>query len=254
MDLGLAGKRALVTGGTRGIGRAIAGHLAAEGCAVGICARGAAAIGPTLDALAATGAAATTGAAVDVRERAKLEAWVGEAAEALGGVDILIVNVSGFGVTGDDAGWRDAFEVDMLASFHTVTAARPWLEASDAGAIVAISSIAAIEFFGGARPYNALKAALITYVSNLANELAPLGVRANSVSPGTIYFEGGVWHDRERNAPEAYAQALASNPTGRMGTPDEVAKAAVFLASPAASFITGTNLIVDGGLTRRVQF
>ena len=254
MDLGLAGKRALVTGGTRGIGRAIAMHLAAEGCAVGVCARGGAAIAPTLEALEGVGAAAATGAAVDVRDRAGLEAWIGEAAAALGGIDVLVVNVSGFGVGADDSAWRDAFEIDMLASVHTVAAARPWLEKSDAGAIVAISSIAAVEFFGGARPYNALKAALITYVSNLSNELAPAGVRANAVSPGTIYFEGGVWHDRKRNAPEVYEGALAANPMGRMGDPDEVAKAAVFLASPAASFVTGTNLIVDGGLTRRVQF
>ncbi len=254
MDLGLSGKRALVTGGTRGIGRAIAEYLAADGCAVGICARGEAALAPTLEALKTRGAAAVRGAALDVRDRGSLAAWIDDSAAAFGGVDILIVNVSGFGVTSDEAGWRDAFEIDMLASFNTVTAARPHLERSDAGAVVAISSIAAIEFFGGARPYNALKAALITYISNLANELAPKGVRANSVSPGTIYFEGGVWHDRQLNAPEVYEGALAANPMGRMGGPDEVARAAVFLASPAASFITGTNLIVDGGLTRRVQF
>ena len=254
MDLGLAGKRAVVTGGTRGIGRAIAEHLAAEGCAVGICARGAAAIRPTCDRLRELGAPAATGAAVDVRDRARLEDWIAAAAAELGGVDILVVNVSGFGTTANEAGWRDAFEVDMLASFNTVEAARPHLESSGAGSVVAISSIAAVEFFGGARPYNALKAALLAWVSNLSKELAPAGVRANSVSPGTIYFEGGVWSERERNAPEAFARALAANPMGRMGAPDEVAKAAAFLASPAASFITGANLVVDGGLTRRVQF
>lgn len=254
MDLGLKGKRAAVTGGTRGIGRAIAEQLAAEGCAVAVCARGEAAIVPTLEALTARGAPAVSGAAVDVRDRERLTAWADESAAALGGLDILVANVSGFGVAGDDAAWRDAFEVDMLATVHSVAAARPHLEKSDAGAIVAISSIAALEFFGGARPYNALKAALIVYVSNLSNELAPAGVRANSVSPGTIYFEGGVWDDRKRNAPAVYEAALARNPMGRMGGPDEVAGAAVFLASPAASFVTGTNLVVDGGLTQRVQF
>ncbi len=254
MDLGLTGARALVTGGTRGIGRAIAQRLAGEGCAVAVCARGETAIPPTLETLTARGAPAVTGAAVDVRDRVRLRAWIDEAAYILGGLDILVANVSGFGVTGDQAGWRDAFEVDMLASVNTVEAARPHLEKSAAGSIVAISSIAAVEFFGGARPYNALKAALITYMSNLSKELAPAGVRVNTISPGTIYFEGGVWHDRELNAPGVYAAALASNPMGRMGAPEEVADAAVFLASAAASFITGANLVVDGGLTRRVQF
>ena len=165
-----------------------------------------------------------------------------------------MANVSGFGLTQDEAGWRQAFEGDILGTLNAVDATRAHLEAAGAGAIVAISSIAALEFFGGARPYNAIKAALITYVSNLANELAPKGVRANSVSPGTIFFEGGVWDDRRLNQPEIYQGALARNPMGRMGTPEEVAAAAVFLASPAAAFITGSNVIVDGGLTQRVQF
>jgi 3-oxoacyl-[acyl-carrier protein] reductase len=145
-------------------------------------------------------------------------------------------------------------EIDILGTVRAVESALPFLERSDAAAIVVIASTAALESFGGVRSYNAVKAALINYVSNLANTLASKGIRANTVSPGTIYFQGGVWHKRQLETPEVYETALGKNPMGRMGTPEEVAKAAVFLASPAASFITGTNLVVDGALTQRVQF
>ncbi|MDP6350815.1 MAG: SDR family NAD(P)-dependent oxidoreductase [Alphaproteobacteria bacterium] len=253
MDLGLEGKKAIVTGGTRGIGRTIAELLADEGCDLGICARGEAAIGPAVAALKAKGVNAT-GAVVDVSDADAVMSWVEQAATALDGLDIVIANASGFGITPDAAGWRQGFEVDIMGTFHTVQAAMPHLERSDAGAILAISSVAALEFFGGARPYNSVKAALINYISNLSIELAPKGIRANTVSPGTIYFDGGVWQQRERDEPEVFKMALARNPMGRMGGPDEVAKAAVFLASPAAGFISGTNLIVDGALTQGVQY
>ncbi len=253
MDLGLTGKRAIVTGGTRGIGRAIAQHLAADGCNVAVCARTEAAIPGVVAHLQSMGVTAT-GGAVDVRDGAALRTWIGSAAETLGGLDILVANVSGFGTTLDEDGWRSGFDSDILGTFHAVEAALPIIENSGAGALVAIASTAALEFFGGVRPYNAIKAAVINYMSNLAVELAPKGIRANTVSPGTIYFEGGVWHQREQNSPEIFQRALAHNPSGRMGRPDEVAKAAVFLASPAASFVTGANLVVDGALTRRVQY
>ncbi len=253
MDLGLAGKKAVITGGTRGIGRAIAELLADEGCDVAICARSEEAIVATVDALKTKGVSAVGGPA-DVRDGAVLGDWLTSAAETLGGVDILVANASGFGLTLDDAGWRQAFDVDILGSFHAVDAALPFLERSDAGSIVAISSVAAVESLGGVRPYNSVKAALITYISNLATDLAPKGIRANSVSPGTIYFEGGVWHQREQEQPEIFQAALDRNPMGRMGSAEEVARGAVFLASPAASFITGSNLIIDGALTQRVQF
>jgi len=253
MDLGLAGKKAVITGGTRGIGRAIAEMLADEGCDVAICARSEEAIVSTVDALKAKGVQAVGGPA-DVRDGAVLADWLASAVKTLGGLDILVANASGFGLTLDDEGWRQAFDVDILGSFHAVDAALPFLEQSAVGSIVAISSVAAIESFGGVRPYNSVKAALITYISNLASDLAPKGIRANTVSPGTIYFEGGVWHQREQEQPEIYKAALGRNPMGRMGSAEEVARGAVFLASPAASFITGTNLIVDGALTQRVQF
>ena len=248
MDLGLKGKRALVTGGTRGIGRAIAETLAAEGADVAICARNADQVAATVEALQGYGGKAM-GEAVDVVEREKLAEFADQAVGALGGLDIVIANVSA--LAGED--WRAGLEVDVLGTVNTVDATWPHLERSEAGAIVVISSISAV-VGSPVRAYNSVKAAIITYAANLAQQGAPKNILANSVSPGTIYFEGGVWHQRELNEPEAYKWALARNPMGRMGGPQEVANGAVFLASPAASFITGTNLIVDGAMSQRVQF
>ena len=251
MDLGLDGLKALVTGGTRGIGRAIVERLVAEGAEVALCARDGAAVSALVDEL---GEGRAHGAAVDVADGDALKAWVDEAAQAKGGLDIVIANVSALGGTVGDEGWRRAFDIDIMGTVHTIDAALPWLEKSDAAAIVVISSTAALEFFGGVRPYAPVKAALVNYTSILATSLAPQGIRANTVSPGTIYFEDGVWAQREREAPEIFQAALGINPMGRMGRPEEVANATVFLASPAASFITGANLVVDGGLTKRVQY
>ncbi len=253
MDLGLAGLRAVVTGGTRGIGRAIVDRLAAEGCNVALCARNADEVAATVATIESMGVKAT-GAAVDVADGEVLKAWIETAAETLGGIDILVSNVSAMGSTLGDEGWRRGLDIDLLGTVHAVEAAMPCLEKSDAGSIVTISSIAALEAFGGVRPYNAIKAALITYTSNLASEQAGSGIRANTVSPGTIFFEDGAWGKRQREQPDLFNMALSRNPMGRMGSPEEVANAAVFLASPAASFITGANLVVDGAFTQRVQF
>ncbi len=253
MDLGLKGLRALVTGGTRGIGRAIVDRLAEEGAHVAFCARDAGQVTATMEAVEASGVRAS-GAAIDVGDGDALAAWIDTAVDALGGLDIVIPNVSALGSVLGDEGWRRGFEIDIMATVHTVEAALPHLQGSDAGSIVVISSTAALEAFGGVRPYNAVKAALINYTSSLSSALASKGIRANTVSPGTIYFEDGVWGRREREDPEVFKMALSRNPTGRMGRPEEVANAAVFLASPAASFITGANLVVDGGLTQRVQY
>lgn len=250
MDLGLEGRKALVTGGTRGIGRAIVEGLISEGARVAFCARGAG----TAAELASRLGDRASGASVDVSDGEALKAWVNEAASAMGGIDILVPNVSALGGTVGDEGWRRGLEVDILGTVRAIDAALPHLESSPAGAIVVISSTAALEALVGLRPYNAVKAALINYTSILATEVAGRGIRANSVSPGTIYFPDGVWGKRERETPELFQSMVDMNPMGRMGTPQEVANAVVFLASPAASFITGTNLVVDGGLTRRVQF
>ena len=253
MDLGLKGKKALVTGGTRGIGRAICEQLAEEGCDVALCARSAGPVAETVAALEQKGVKAW-GGSVDVADLAALKSWVGEAANALGGVDIFVANVSALAQGMDENAWRKGFEIDVMATVFGCEAALPFLEKSGAGAIVVVGSTAMAEVYGPTRSYAAVKATLIPYVKGLARNLADKNVRANVVSPGNVYFKGGVWNIVEERNPEMFQAMLARNPTGRMGTPQEVADAVVFLASPRASFITGTNLIVDGALTQRVQF
>lgn len=253
MDLGLKGLNAVVTGGTKGIGRAIAETLAAEGANVSICARNAGEVAETVAALKAKGVKAH-GAAVDVADGAALKAWVEASAAAFGGLDIAVANVSALAIGQDEASWMKEFEVDMMGTVRLVNAAMPYLEASKAAAVVAISSVSGREVDFAAGPYGTFKAALIHYVQGLAYQLACKGIRANTVSPGNTYFPGGVWEQIKNGNPKLYAEALALNPTGRMGTPQEMANGVVFLASPAASFITGTNLVIDGALTRGVQF
>lgn len=252
MDLGLAGKRALVTGGTKGIGRSIVEVLLAEGAAVGFCARNAAEVADTVATLRASGGT-VTGAAVDVSDAPALRDWVASAATELDGIDIVVANVSALSIGADEASWRACFATDMLGTVTLVDAAMPFLEASSAGSIVVISSVSGREIDFAAGPYGAFKAALVHYAQGLAYQLAAKNIRANAVSPGNTYFPGGVWERIERDMPALFADALKLNPTGRMGKPEEVARAVAFLASPAASFITGTNLVVDGALTRGVQ-
>jgi 3-oxoacyl-[acyl-carrier protein] reductase len=252
MDLQLSGRRALVTGGTRGIGRAIVEAFVDEGTTVGFCARDAAEIAETEGTLAGR-AGSASGAVVDVADGPALKAWVGEAAASMGGVDILVHNVSALAIGADEEHWKASYEVDLMGLVRMVDAAMPHLEASDAGVILGISSVSGREVDFAAGPYGTMKAALIHYVQGLAYQLAPRGIRANTVSPGNTFFEGGVWDQIRTGNPELYETALGLNPTGRMGTPEEMARATVFLASPASSFTSGTNLVVDGALTRGVQ-
>lgn len=253
MDLGLKGRKAIVTGGTKGIGRAIADLLAEEGAQVGICARTAGEVKEAVHALTRKGGRAT-GRAVDVADGPALRQWVADAAAELGGLDIVVSNVSALAIADEEAAWRAEFETDLMGTVHAVEAAMPYLGDSDAGAIVVISSVSGREIDFAAGPYGVFKAALIHYAKGLAFKLAPRNIRVNIVSPGNTYFKGGVWEKIEHGNPDLFKTALSLNPTGRMASPEEVARAAVFLASPAASFIMGTNLVVDGALTRGVQF
>lgn len=247
MDLGVTGLKALVTGGSKGIGRRCAEILVAEGAQVAICARSEA------DVQATAAELGVHGTSVDVSDKAALEAWVSASAQTMGGIDIVIGNVSALAVADDEAAWQAGFDTDMMHSVRLVNAAMPWLEASNAASVTLVSSVSGreIDFTGAA--YGAFKAALVHYAQGLAYKLAPRGIRANTVSPGNTYFDGGIWQQIETGNPELFATALGLNPMGRMATPEEIARGVVFLASPASSFTSGTNLVIDGALTKGVQ-
>lgn len=251
MDLGLAGRVALVTGGSRGIGRACVEALAAEGARVAFCARDAAGVESAVREIASDGRD-VRGSAVDVTDAEALAGWVQSCAAELGGIDVVVANVSALAIPSSEENWRASFETDVLGTVRLVEAALPALEASDAGAIVTISSVSGREIDFAAGPYGVVKGAIVHYTQGLAHQLAGR-VRANTVSPGNVYFPGGVWESIESGDPDLYAHALGLNPTGRMARPEEVARAVTFLAAPVSTFITGTNLVVDGALTRGVQ-
>ena len=252
MDLQLTGSRVLVTGGTKGIGRAIVEAFADEGASVEFCARDAAEIEMTEKALAGRGAG-VRGVQLDVRNGPGLTAWVEDAADRLGGIDAVVANVSALAVPDTEENWYASFEVDLMHTVRLATAALPHLEASDNGSIVAISSVSGREADFAAGPYGTMKTALVGYISGLSFQLAGRGVRANVVSPGNTFFQDGFWDNVKRTMPDVYATQMALNPTGRFGLPEEMAKAVVFLSSPVSSFTTGTHLVVDGALTRGIQ-
>lgn len=256
MDLGLKGRNAVVLGGTRGIGRAIADTLAGEGAGVAVCARNGEQVANTVAELKNRGVRAT-GASVDITDGAALASWIAGAARELGSIDMLFSNAGAMAQGGDPASWEQNFRLDVLGAVNAFEAARPFLEASGENngdaAFIIISSISAAQA-DNASSYGPIKAALVHMAKGLARQYAGKKIRVNVVSPGTVYFKGGVWNMVEQNMPQRYQDTLKRNPTGRMATPQEIANAAIFLASPASSFTTGSNLIVDGAISNRVNF
>jgi NAD(P)-dependent dehydrogenase (short-subunit alcohol dehydrogenase family) len=246
MNIELTGRRAVVTGGSRGIGRAIALAFAEAGAAVSICARGAEALEKTRADIAQFGHAVHR-QICDLADGDAVAAYVERASAELGGLDILVNNASGFGTSDDEAGWEKSIAVDLLGTVRATRAALPYLEKSAAGVILNISSISGFRASARTPPYGAVKAAILEYTQTNAAQFARKGIRVNCIAPGSIEFPGGTWERAKNQNPNLYAAILRGIPFGRLGRPEEVAQVALFLCSPLAHWVTGQNIAVDGG-------
>jgi 3-oxoacyl-[acyl-carrier protein] reductase len=245
MDLGLRGKGAVVTGASKGIGRAIALRMAEEGASVAICARGEQALRET-EAELRTRSVPVYAAVCDVGNAEELDDFLEAARGKLGRVDILVNNPSGLSFTDDPAAWQSTLNVDVMASVRASWKVVPWMASTGGGSIVHISSIAGLEALGFPPAYCAAKAALVSHSKSLAVALAPQKIRVNTVAPGSIEFPGGLWEQAKHGNPDFYGAVLKTIPMGRMGTPEEVADVVAYLVSERASWVTGVCLAVDG--------
>lgn len=251
MDLGLAGKKALVTGSTKGIGRAVAETLLREGASVAICARSTDDVGAAVAELGELGTC--VGGAVDAADLASLETWIAASAEQLGGIDVYVHNTSGKPQKVLDD-WSKNFEIDLRSLVGGVSAAKDAL-ADGGGALISIGTTASAEHFGsGSNSYSAFKAAVTNWTLGQAQVLGAVGIRCNVVSPGPIFVEGGDWDMIRTARPELFESVSAAHPQGVIGTTADVANAVAFLASAAAGHINGVNLTVDGGFLKRVDY
>lgn len=246
MDSNLTDSRVVVTGGSRGIGRAIALAFATEGAHVSLCARGADALEKTREEVQRLGVTAHA-ETCNMADADAVGRYVGRAAEALGGIDIVINNASGFGAGDTEEGWAAGINVDLMGTVRATHAAMPWLEKSERASVVHITSIAGLVAAARIASYGAVKAALIHYARAQAVLLGEKGIRVNTVAPGAIDFPGGLWDKRKTEAPELYRKTQEGIPARRLGRPEEVANTVVFLASPLASWINGQTVAVDGG-------
>ena len=245
MQLDLTGRNAIVAGGSRGIGRSIALAFARAGANVSICARGEAALRATESELAGCGHKVHA-APCDLADGPAVTRYIETAAQGLGGIDILVNNASGFGLSDDEAGWAASINVDLLAPVRATRAALPYLERSR-GSVIHISSISGLQPSARTPPYGAVKAALIQLTLSQASALASRHIRVNCIAPGSIEFPGGSWEQRKTSDPQLYNAIRNSIGFGRLGTPEEIANVALFLASSAASWVTGQTIAVDGG-------
>ena len=248
MNLGLSGLKAVVTGSTSGIGKAIAIQLAQEGVDVAICSRTEEKVQRTLAEFTDLPIRAV-GGAVDVTDRDGFARWLNRTAEELGGIDIFVANVSPM-----SPDWDDAIKTDIQATVSGIEVVLPWVQKSDHGSIVYVGSMASVLGAPQLAAYGAAKAAMTHYMKSLARGLVKKGVRVNTVSPGDIIFEGGVWDQLRTGNPEAFKGVMKRNPRGSLGTPEEVARVVSFIASPAASLVNGSHLLVDGCSTMHVHF
>ena len=247
MDLGMQSRKVVVCGGSRGIGRSIALAFATAGAHVSICARGADTLAATKAELQAAGKGTMHAATCDLSDASAIADYIPAAAQALGGIDCLVNNASGFGAGDTEDGWAASLSVDVLATVRASQAAQPFLVKGTHPAIVNITSISGFRPSIRTSAYGAAKAAVMHYTTSQAAALARQGVRVNSVAPGSIEFAGGVWEQRKQSAPKLYDNILKSIPFGRLGAPEEIADVVLFLASPMARWVTGQVIAVDGG-------